>query len=69
MRCLRVEDGIRNEQIEDDYFLSKSFYGKSKMDEDFLLILTIFKDENVDITFTVRSKEQSLTNMIMRKVK
>lgn len=39
------------------------------MDEDFLLILTIFKDENVDITFTVRSKEQSLTNMIMRKVK
>lgn len=49
--------------------MSKSFYGKSKLGEDFLIIVTIFKDVNVEISFNVRSKEPAIGNMIMKKVK
>lgn len=49
--------------------MSKSFYGKSKLGEDFLLIATIFKDKDVDISFNIRSKEAVLSNMIMKKTR
>lgn len=49
--------------------MSKSFYGKSKLGEDFLIIVTIFKDVNVEISFNVRSNEPAIGNMIMKKVK
>lgn len=49
--------------------MSKSFYGKSKLGEDFLIIVTIFKDVDVEISFNVRSKEPAIGNMIMKKVK
>lgn len=58
-----------DETEEEEYFLSKSFYGKSKLGEDFLIIATIFKDEDVEISFNVRSKEPAIGNMIMKKIK
>lgn len=67
LHCLRVEELNQTEE-DDEYFLSKSFYGKSKLGEDFQIIATFFKDTSIDITFTLRSKDVSVANMIHRKL-
>ena len=44
-------------------------YGRSRMGEDFMVNITFFKDEKIDVTFKVRSKDQAVLNMIMKRLK
>ena len=48
--------------------MSKSYYGKSKLGEDFQIIATFFKDLTIDITFTIKSKDNAVANMILKKL-
>ena len=64
---MRVEE-INQADEEGEYFLSKSYYGKSKLGEDFQIIATFFKDSTIDITFTVKSKDNAVANMILKKL-
>ena len=44
-------------------------YGRSRMGEDFMVNITFFKDEKIDVTSKVRSKDQAVLNMIMKRLK
>lgn len=44
-------------------------YGKSRLGEDFMINGTFFKDKKVDATLKVRSKDQAVLNMIVKKLK
>ena len=46
-----------------------AFYGKSKLGDWFMIRLAIFKDEDIDLTFTLRSKDHALGSMIDKKMK
>ena len=46
----------KDDNEEDEYFMNMSFYGKSKLGDWFMIRLAIFKDDDIDLTFTLRSK-------------
>lgn len=59
----------KDDNEEDEYFMNMSFYGKSKLGDWFMIRLAIFKDDDIDLTFTLRSKEQTLGSMIDKRMR
>lgn len=39
-------------------------YGKSKLGDDFLLTLVIVRDEKVQISYTIKAKEESMAKLL-----